>query len=190
MGQCNPKHDYRLGEEWIESSFEEKDLGVLIDEKLNTSWQCALAAQKANRVLGCIQRSVTSRLREVILPLYSVLVTPHLEYCVQLWGPQYRRDMELLEPWAAWSSELEDHDCGSSHFPFVDTEIVRHQLNVHKSMEPDGIHPRVLKGPSDVMAGPLSIIYQRSLESGEVPGDWKIANVIPIYKGKMEDPES
>ncbi|KAK4810716.1 hypothetical protein QYF61_007690 [Mycteria americana] len=55
-------------------------------------------------------------------------------------------------------------------------------------MGPDGIHPRVLKELADVMAGPLSIIYQRSWESGEVPADWKTANVIPIYKkGVRED---
>ncbi|GAB0190225.1 mitochondrial enolase superfamily member 1 [Grus japonensis] len=97
MGQGNLKHNYRLGREWIETSSEEKDLGVLVDEKLNVTWQCMLAAQKANCVLGCIKRRVTSRSREVIVPLYSALLRPHLEYCVQLWGPQHKKDMELLE---------------------------------------------------------------------------------------------
>jgi len=97
MGRGNRKHKYSLGGEWLESSPEEKELGIPVDEKLNMTRQCTLSAQKANRILGCIKRSMASRSREVILPLYSALVTPHLESCVQLWSPQHRNNMKLLE---------------------------------------------------------------------------------------------
>ena len=97
VGRGNPKHKYRLGRERLASSPEEKDLGVLVDEKLNITQQCALAAQKASRILGYIKRRVASRPREGILPLYSTLVRSHLEYCVQLWSPQHKKDMDVLE---------------------------------------------------------------------------------------------
>jgi len=77
-------------------------------------------------------------------------------------------------------------------FPLVEEDCVRDRLsdlNAHKSMGPEGMHPRVLRELADVIAEPLSIISERSLRTGEVSEDWRKASVTPgCKKGKKEDP--
>ncbi|KFO61529.1 hypothetical protein N302_00984, partial [Corvus brachyrhynchos] len=62
-------------------------------------------------------------------------------------------------------------------------------LNVHKSVGLNEMHPRVLRELADVVVKPLSMIFENSCHSPEVPGDWKKGNIVLIFrKGRMEDP--
>ena len=76
---------------------EERNLGVIVNNSAKPSRQCAEAAKKANRVLGMIKRTIISREKQTILELYKALVRLTLEYCVQVWCPYLRQDVEKLE---------------------------------------------------------------------------------------------
>ncbi|CAM5150473.1 unnamed protein product [Natator depressus] len=97
LGINNKNFSYKLGTHQLEVTEEEKDLGVLIDHRMTMSCQCDMAVKKANVVLGWIRRGISSRDKEVLVPLYKALVRPHLEYCVQFWSPMFKKDEFKLE---------------------------------------------------------------------------------------------
>jgi len=96
-------------------------------------------------------------------------------------SPQESQALQVREKaWQKDDSPLVEEDCVRDHLSKLDS---------HKSMGPNGMHPRVLRELADVIAEPLSIISERSWRTGEVPEDWRKASVTPVFKkGKKEDP--
>ncbi len=97
VGTRNKKFEYELNGTKLESVQCVKDLGVTVASSLKFSQQCKDAASKANRMLGFINRNISFKNKDVILPLYTSLVRPHLEYAVQFWSPHYVKDITKLE---------------------------------------------------------------------------------------------
>ena len=97
FGNNNQQQSYHLNNHTLEASNNEKDLGVIIDEKLKFHIHAASASKKANQMLGVIKRAYTSRDSSTICPLYKALVRPHLEYGNTIWGPFYREDIKIIE---------------------------------------------------------------------------------------------
>ena len=97
ISKKNSSVDYFMDGTKLESVNVERDLGVLISNDLKVSSQCLKASNTANKRLGMIKRTFTSRNSSVIIPLYKSIVRPHLEYCVQTWRPYLKKDIAVLE---------------------------------------------------------------------------------------------
>ena len=87
LGCGNPYYEYKPGDVRMKHNPAEKGLGVLVNDKLYMNQQFALSLQKANHIYPALHQK----------QLYSALVRPHLEYCVQMWSSQYRRDADLFK---------------------------------------------------------------------------------------------
>ena len=82
---------------------------------MNKSHQCDEAIGRANRTLSCINRGITNRPREVLLPLYVALVRLQLEYCVQFWAPHFKKDVENLERVQRRATHMVEGLCGQPY---------------------------------------------------------------------------
>jgi ribonucleases P/MRP protein subunit RPP40 len=97
VGKSNRQFQYIMSNHTLETTSEERDLGVIVTNNLKSAGHCQSACQKANRVLGMIRRTISYKTPEILLPLYKSLVRPLVEYCVPAWSPHYNKDKILLE---------------------------------------------------------------------------------------------
>ena len=106
IGYRNQNVQYSLLGRKIESTDQEKDLGVLVSSDLKFSKQCIEVEKKAQKLLGYIKRQFSNKNKKIVLALYNSLVRPHLEYAVQFWAPSLRKDIDRLEAVQARATKL------------------------------------------------------------------------------------
>ena len=97
FGYHNKKFQYSLLGQTVAPANGQRDLGVIIDETCQPSQQCAIAAKKANQVLGRINRAFSCYTKDIMLQIYKVFVRPHLEHAITAWSPWLKKDKDLLE---------------------------------------------------------------------------------------------
>ena len=97
LGRLNPGHSYTMDGVELTVTTEEKDLGVLVDDKLDFGKHIREIVKKANQRIGLIRRGFDCLDKEMFMNLYPVMIRPLLEYCVQVWSPHKQGDIDLLE---------------------------------------------------------------------------------------------
>ncbi|GAB0181729.1 mitochondrial enolase superfamily member 1 [Grus japonensis] len=100
LGRNNPMHKYTLGDDCLESSFVEKKLGVLLDNKVTLSQQCSLVAKKADSLLGCCQQVEEGPPSPLLNPSGT-----HLECCAT---SELRSTRKIWTYWIASSEGPQD----------------------------------------------------------------------------------
>ena len=108
FGRRNPQNSFTMNGHTLESTTQEKDLGVIIDDTLKFHVHTAAAAKKANQVLGIIKKSHVTRDADTISTLYKAMVRSLLEYGNVIWGPHYRMDMKTIEAVQRRATKLVD----------------------------------------------------------------------------------
>ena len=104
VGKSNRQFQYIMSNHTLETTSEERDLGVIVTNNLKFAGHCQSACQKANRVLGMIRRTISYKTPEILLPLYKSLVRPLVEYCVPAWSPHYKQRQYI-----AWKNPASLH---------------------------------------------------------------------------------
>lgn len=97
IGRQNRKYSYNMGGILIQEVTAEKDLGIIITDDGKSSGHCLYVYNKAIRILGMINRTISYKEKGIMVQLYKSLVRPHLEYCLSAWSPHYVKDKQLLE---------------------------------------------------------------------------------------------
>ena len=97
LGNSNLQTNYQLGGKDLSTTKEEKDLGVIFDDRFKVGNQCLKAAKNGNKTLGMIKRTFACRNKNIMIKLYKSLVRPKLEYCIQAWRPHFKKDIDILE---------------------------------------------------------------------------------------------
>ena len=97
IGHGNMDEEYKMGDALLGRTTQEKDLEVTFSADMKFSEQCRIAASNGNQILGLIRRTIMYKEKQLIVPLYKAIVTPHLEYCIQAWRPYRKKDIDKLE---------------------------------------------------------------------------------------------
>ena len=132
-----------------------KDLGIIVSNKFTPTAQCEAAAAKALRTLFSIRSVTVNRSSDVLLPLYTALVRPHLEYCIQAWVPYLKKDMAILERVQRLATRMMRDVC---HLPYHD-RLKRLNLFSLERRRLRGDLIEVYKFTRDPVNSPLAILF-------------------------------